>query len=137
MKVLVVITFYFLAFNSTSQTDSSVVIVKDECIDGVETQASFPGGIEEFQKWFSAEVVKIMTGTHLNRIKGTVQFVVNENGSVTDVKLLEISTDDLSKSIMQILERSPKWIPKSSLFGNYPKRFFKQRVELPFDIKVN
>jgi hypothetical protein len=50
MKVLVVITFCFLTFIITSQTDSSVVNVMDECIDGVETQASFPGGIEEFQK---------------------------------------------------------------------------------------
>lgn len=60
-------------------------------------------------------------GSPLNRMKGTVQFVVIENGSLTDVPLIEISTDDLSKSIVQILERSPKWIPKFSLFGNYPK----------------
>ena len=66
MKVLVVITFYCLSFTSSSQTDSSVVIVMDECLDGIETQASFPGGIEEFQKWFSAEMVKIMKGTPLN-----------------------------------------------------------------------
>lgn len=108
----------------------------DECLDGIETQASFPGGIEEFQKWFSAEMVKIMKGTPLNRIQGSIQFVVNENGSLTDVKLLEISHDDFSKSIVQILERSPKWIPKSSLIGDYPKRFFKQRMELPFDVYI-
>ena len=46
MNVLVVITFYCLSFTSASQTNSSVVFVLDECIDAVETQASFPGGIE-------------------------------------------------------------------------------------------
>lgn len=136
MKALLIISIFLNAFFGFSQEDTSNIVVMDECIDIYESKASFPGGTNEFQNWFSTEVLKIKSVTELDIIKGTAQFIVNQDGRVTDVKIIEINKPEVSKSIIKILEKCPKWIPSSSITGDHPPKYYKQHIELPFEIIV-
>lgn len=135
MKRLISISICLNAFFGFTQKDSIKIVDMDECIDINETQSSFPGGIYAFHHWFSEEVLKVNTLTQFDKIKGTAQFVVNNDGNVIDVKISEINYPEVSKSIIKILENSPKWNPTAIIAGDAPPQFYKQHIELPFEIR--
>lgn len=108
----------------------------DECIDINKSSASFPGGIKAFQNWFAEEILKTKSITQVKLIKGIAHFVINEDGSVSDAQIVEINTPEVSNDIVQILEKSPKWNPSEMLVSNYPPKYYRQRVALPFEIKI-
>lgn len=135
MKHLIIVSTFLNAFFGFTQMDSTRIVM-NECIDIYETQASFPGGMNAFQNWFSSEVLKIKSVTRFEVINGTAQFVVNNDGNVIDVKIVEINNTEVSKSIIKILEKSPKWNPSTIITGDYPPKTFKQQIELPFEIII-
>jgi hypothetical protein len=108
----------------------------DECIDINESPASFPGGIKVFQNWFAEEILKIESVTQLKMIKGIAHFVINTDGSVSDVQIVEINHLEVSNDMVQILEKSPKWNACEMLVSDYPPKYYRQRVALPFEIKI-
>lgn len=136
MKQFIFLTIFLSSFFGFTQKDTNEIIVTDECIDIYETPAAFYGGIEAFQNWFSDEVLKIKSISKYDLIKGKVQFIIHWDGSVVDVKIIEINNIEVSKSIIEILEKSPKWKPKARHFADYRPRLMKERFELPFEIRI-
>jgi len=72
----------------------------------------FPGG-EEAEAAFLRKNIKYPTKDKLNKIQGKVyiQFVVEKDGTLTDMKVLRTPSDAMAEEAIRVLKLSPKWIP--------------------------
>lgn len=89
------------------------VVEKDEEIFVfVEEQPSFPGGDEELYK-FLAENIQYPALARENNVEGKVfvQFVVEKNGSITQVKLVKDIGSGCGQEAMRVVKSMPKWKP--------------------------
>lgn len=79
----------------------------------VEKQPSFMGGgPNEFTKWVNERLVYPEIAKE-NGVQGrvTLQFTVEKDGSVTNVKVLRGVDSSLDKEAVRIVSQSPKWTP--------------------------
>lgn len=80
--------------------------------NAVEVQPSFPGGMQEFYKW----VGKNYNYPQMAKEQGVngaihVSFVVERDGSLTDIKVLRDLKYGTGEEAMRLLKSSPKWKP--------------------------
>lgn len=73
---------------------------------------SFPGGQESLDKFLEHNLRKPETVKD-NNIRGRVvcQFTVDENGSVTDIKIIRSSYPAMNDEILRVLQYMPRWEP--------------------------
>ena len=73
---------------------------------------SFPGGPAALMKYLS-ENMRYPAVAEENGIQGrvTVQFVVEKDGSVTDVKTMQSVDPALDREAERVVKSMPKWIP--------------------------
>lgn len=79
----------------------------------VEKMPAFQGGgLPEFQRWV-AENMKYPQEAIAKKISGRVlvQFVINEEGAVTEVKVLQSPHALLSSEAIRVVSSSPRWEP--------------------------
>lgn len=76
---------------------------------GVEKRPDFPGGLKEFYNYigqnFKTPDVKGLSG------KVVVTFVIEKDGSVTDIKVLRDIGFGTKEEAIRVLKNSPNWIP--------------------------
>jgi protein TonB len=77
---------------------------------GIDVKPEFPGGQKEFDKYIRKNYI---TPREAKEIKGKVfvTFVVEIDGSLTDIKVLRDLGFGTGKEAIRVLEQSPKWIP--------------------------
>ena len=99
----------------------------DRVWEVVEENASFPGGDEACYKWLS-EHIKYPAIAQEQGIQGRVfvQFVVNRDGSIVDVKVLRSPDPSLSKEAERVVKEMPRWKPARQ--GN---KTVRSRFNLP------
>ena len=80
--------------------------------DIVEQMPSFPGGPAELMKWLSSHV-QYPAIAQENGVQGRVivAFVVEKDGSVTDVTVVRSVDPSLDKEAARVVRQMPKWIP--------------------------
>ena len=79
----------------------------------VEQKPSFQGGdANEFSKWVNSRLVYPEIAKE-NGVQGrvTLQFTVNADGSVSNVKVLRGVDSALDKEAVRVVSSSPKWTP--------------------------
>jgi len=79
----------------------------------VEEKPSFNGGdANEFSKWVNGKLVYPEIAKE-NGVQGrvTLQFTVEKDGSVTNVKVLRGVDPSLDKEAVRVVQSSPKWKP--------------------------
>jgi hypothetical protein len=96
----------------------------------VEKEASFPG---EDKGWLSFMTRNLRVDVAVNNLApiGTytvlVQFVVDKEGHVTDIKPLTEFGFGMEEEVVRVLNKSPKWTPANQ-FGRKVKAYRKQPV---------
>jgi len=77
---------------------------------GISIKPEFPGGQKEFDKYIRKNYI---TPREAKEIKGNVfvTFVVEIDGSLTNIKVLRDLGFGTGKEAIRVLEQSPKWIP--------------------------
>lgn len=89
-----------------------VVDMYDEPIDFrvVEDLPQFPGGAAEFMKWLTKNL-KYPPTAQQRKIRGKVvaQFIVNKDGSVSDLELLQKLDPSCDREVLRVLRMMPKW----------------------------
>lgn len=89
-----------------------VVDMYNEPIDFrvVEDLPQFPGGASEFMKWLTKNL-KYPASAQNKKIKGRVvaQFIVNTDGSVSDLELTEKLETSCDQEVLRVLRMMPKW----------------------------
>jgi protein TonB len=74
---------------------------------------TFQGGdMNEFSRWLNKRISVPEGCNHAGKMK--VGFVVDENGEVKDVKILESVCPELDASMLFLVSLSPKWEPATA-----------------------
>lgn len=76
----------------------------------VEDLPQFPGGAAEFMKWLTKNL-KYPVTAQKRKVKGRVvaQFIVNTDGSVSDLELTEKLETSCDNEVLRVLRMMPKW----------------------------
>jgi len=95
---------------------------------GIDAKPDFPGGIKEFHKYIAKNYI---TPPEAKEIKGKVYvtFVVEIDGTLTNIKVLRDLGFGTGKEAIRVLEQSPKWIP-----GQQKGRQVRTLFSLPISI---
>lgn len=79
----------------------------------VEELPTFKGGVTKYSEWLSSSI-KYPKAAQAAGAEGRaiVRFVVNKNGSISDVKIIKSTgNDDLDNEAIRVISASPKWKP--------------------------
>lgn len=79
----------------------------------VNTNAEFPGGIEQFHNFFMKEYKKPEDVSYW-KLNFTLAFAVEKNGSVSFLECSPAVEEPLQKEIIRVLSLCPKWQPGES-----------------------
>ena len=96
------------------QDKPEVVDMYNEPVDFrvVEDLPQFPGGASEFMKWLTKNL-KYPATAQKKQVRGKVvaQFIVNTDGSVSDLELTEHLEAACDREVLRVLRMMPKWQP--------------------------
>ena len=86
--------------------------VETKVFDVVEVMPSFPGGQGALFEWLSKNI-KYPVVAEENGVQGRVivTFVVERNGSITDVQVVKSVDPSLDKEAVRVVKAMPHWIP--------------------------
>lgn len=102
----------------------------EKIYNSVETKPEFNGGLKEFY----AYIGKNYRVPSVNNLSGKVivNFVVEKNGSLTEIKVLRDIGYGTAEEAIRVLKKSPKWTPGYQ--NGKPVRVF---YSLPITISTN
>ena len=85
---------------------------ENKVFDVVEQMPSFPGGMGALMSWLSQNIKYPVIAAE-NGVQGRVivQFVVEKDGSVTDVRVAKSVDPSLDKEAQRVVKARSKWIP--------------------------
>ena len=97
---------------TAEEEQPEVVDMYNEPVDFrvVEDLPQFPGGAAEFMKWLTKNL-KYPAVAQKKKVKGRVvaQFIVNTDGSVSDLELTEHLDKACDQEVLRVLRMMPKW----------------------------
>lgn len=114
MKELVFLFIFLVSFqNVNSQTDSTATVPKEDNTvynsAVLEIKPEFKGGLNKFYDF----IAKNYRTPDVPGLKGKllVSFVVEKDGSITDIKVLKDIGYGSGEEAIRILKKCPNWIP--------------------------
>lgn len=125
---LMMLVLLFSFMTSTAQTKKN-----DMVFDVVEVMPQYPGGQIAMMKYIM-ENIKYPKQAMKERIQGrvTVRFIVEKDGSISDVKPILSVHPLLNKEAVRVVESMPKWTP-----GKHNGKPVRVRFNLPVMFKLN
>ena len=96
-----------MALPMNAQSESSTKVY-----DAVDEMPSFPGGLNGLMTFLAQNMVYPVTAQE-NGVQGRVivSFVVETDGSITDVKVARSVDPSLDREAMRVVKAMPKWTP--------------------------
>lgn len=103
----VICFFFMMALPMNAQSESSTKVYYE-----VDEMPSFPGGLNGLMTFLAQNMVYPVTAQE-NGVQGrvTVSFVVETDGSITDVEVARSVDPFLDREAMRIVKAMPKWTP--------------------------
>ena len=105
--------------------------IEDEQIfQKVETEASFPGGHEEWKRYLEKNLdvnVPFHNGAPNATYTVMIQFIVDTEGNISDVKPVSSIGYGMEEEAIRVIKKGPKWVPAIQN-GRYVKSYRKQSV---------
>lgn len=94
----------------------------------LEELPEFPGGMHELVKWLD-NALKYPDSAHRSKQQGIVKvsFVVEKDGSISNVKFLQQTNTILDKEVLRVVKMMPKWKP-----GTENGKVCRSVVAIPF-----
>lgn len=129
LKVALMMLVLFFSFTtSTAQTKKN-----DMVFDVVEVMPQYPGGQIAMLKYLM-ENIKYPEQAMKEGIQGrvTVRFIVEKDGSISDVKPVLSVHPLLNKEAVRVVESMPKWTP-----GKQNGKPVRVRFNVPVMFKLN
>ena len=125
---LMMLVLLFSFMTSTAQTKKNNMV-----FDVVEVMPQFPGGQIAMMKYIM-ENMKYPKQAMKEGIQGrvTVRFIVEKDGSISDVKPILSVHPLLNKEAVRVVESMPKWTP-----GKQNGKPVRVRFNLPVMFKLN
>ena len=119
--------------DAETQEERSALSDADEVFMVVEDQPTPEGGLESFYRYV-AENMKYPTTARQAGIEGKVfvQFVVDKNGALTDVRAIKGIGDGCDEEAVRVISGAPAWNP-----GRQRGKFVKVRMIIPITFKLD
>ena len=114
MKNLFLIGALFAIFFCNAQTKSTIIENPNTYYfnDAIEKPATFPGGMEAFEKFFKENfVVTDKIPSFRDPIKIFMEFIVEKDGTLSEMRITRHFGFDAKKEGLRVLSKSPKWNP--------------------------
>ena len=113
MKLLLVIVLgllYSCSINAQSEIKDTVKVLTSDII----REATFTGGEAAWKAYLKKILEKNIDALYLDNKPGKciVRFVINEDGTISDVHALTMQDSKLAKICIQGIGKGPKWIPE-------------------------
>jgi protein TonB len=107
--------------------------VQEEAVDFPDEDAVFPGGAVAMMKFIQENINYPETSIEMNE-QGRVylQFVVEKDGSITNVKVDRGVSVDIDKEAKRVVKNMPKWKPAET-----KGRVVRYRCRLPINFQLN
>lgn len=85
---------------------------EEQIFIAVEQPAEFPGGMAALMRWLNNNM-RYPEAAQQNDIQGrvTVNFVVEKDGSIANVKIAKGVDKDLDREALRVVKKMPKWQP--------------------------
>lgn len=111
---------------SVKKSDSNVYDIADEAPE-------FQGGNDKLFEYLSKEIKYPFEALN-KKIQGRViaQFVINEDGSISDIKLVRGVHEDLDNEAIRVIKAMPNWTP-----GKVDGKAVKVQYTLPISFKLD
>ena len=124
--------FLFISICSFSQTpdNSDSLLTENAVFEKVDVEASFPGGLEGWRRYLEKNLsprVPIDNGAPVGIYTIIVQFIVDRNGILSDIRTLTNFGYGMELEVRRIIQQSPQWIPAKQN-GRTVKAYRKQPV---------
>ena len=128
----------FVDFDEDTEIEQIVSVEEEEVEDDqpflrAETMPSFQGGdLNTFRNWVQQNVRFPQIALE-NGIQGrvTLTFVIERDGSLTNIQVLQTPDRSLSEEAIRVLNKSPKWTP-----GKQRNQTVRVKYTLPVDFRV-
>ena len=124
--IFLALTGIAMFFNSAKAQDN-----QDKVYDftSLEKAPEYPGGISKFYEYLGREI-KYPAIAKKDKTQGKVfaSFVVEKNGTLTDVQITRGLTKETDEEALRVLSKSPRWNP--GLIDGRP-------VRVKYNINVN
>ncbi|MBF03140.1 MAG: hypothetical protein CMP76_07570 [Flavobacterium sp.] len=114
----------FRYFDLQSNEIDSTTLIKLNSIG--EILPTYNGGINQFHIYIAQNIDSL----NIKNEKFKVNFVINQNGKVTDVKIASSTNPNLNDRIIHFFENSPRWNPGFQRF-----RFVKVKMSIPLNLQ--
>lgn len=114
------------------QDDEPVVIEAEPIADFAEVEPTFPGGEGAMMTWIQEHIEYPQLAVEMGE-QGIVyvQFVVNKDGSIEQVKIMRGVSDALDDEAKRVVRRMPKWTP-----GEQAGKKVRVRYTLPIHFRL-
>ena len=105
-------TFAIVEFTDQASKLSDATAQDDEIYTVVEEQPEFPGGYDSMMNFIRSNL-RYPLEARQQGIEGTVyaSFIVNINGSVSDVKIIRGISPECNNEVKNLVESFPNWVP--------------------------
>lgn len=118
MRVILIFLFVLAAMPLFSQTldlpDSA--ISEDKIFEKVDVEATFPGGEGGWRRYLEKNLnpnVPVENDAPIGIYTVIVQFIVDKNGNISDVKTLTNFGYGMEQEVLRIIRKGPSWSPAS------------------------
>ena len=100
----------------------------ERIFEKVEVEAGFPGGGTAWKKYLEKNLnpnVPVENGAPIGIYTVIVQFIVDKNGSISNVKTLTNFGYGMEQEVERIIKRGPSWTPASQ--SNKPVKAYRKQ----------
>jgi hypothetical protein len=134
MKKLLILILIFSAQNIFSQNTPLTVTNSEKNpvynTAGIDIKPDFPGGYEKFLIFVDDNFKYPEGNVNLKGKKIYVTFIVEVDGSLSDIKILRDAGHGTGAEALRVLEKSPKWNP-----GEHHGKKIRVLFSLPITLK--
>ncbi|MCH2229929.1 MAG: energy transducer TonB [Crocinitomicaceae bacterium] len=112
MKVLTVIIVFAFSSFVFAQQGSTVVEEQEVCHDYISLDPEFSGGETAMMLYITNNFEYPQSAMdNVEQGKVYVQFVIEKDGSITDVKVLRGVSEAIDNEALRLIKEMPKWKP--------------------------
>lgn len=132
MRVILIFLFVQISISLVSQTldfpDSTTS--ENRIFEKVDFEATFPGGLPAWKKHLEKNLkptVPIDNGAPVGNYTVVVQFIVDKEGVVSDIKALTNFGYGMEQEVIRVIQKGPRWLAANQN-GRKVKAYRKQPI---------
>lgn len=113
-KISIASMLFLSAFSTIHSQTTPAADTSLRIFEKVEVEASFPDGIQGWRRFLERNLnamVPVENGAPSGRYQVIVQFIVNKEGGISDIKTLTKQGFGMEQEVVRIMKKTPSWTP--------------------------